>query len=195
LARGKYHFDLFNASIVAEIDLSKLGDALDTFLGEGGNDDLLNQIIENWWNQRVYPEIARSMDEKKINASSALKQSFVPGEIVKSPTSINTILLAEDYWEFVEYGRKPTRGTVTLKALRICGSPSKNGSPTKESSQQTQNMTYDSLAKAIAKKIHRRGTKANPFLSDAFTESLQMELVNELNARLGDLIFAVEVKS
>jgi hypothetical protein len=94
---------------MAEIDLSKLGDALDTFLGEGGNDDLLNQIIENWWNQRVYPEIARSMDEKKINASSALKQSFVPGEIIKSPTSINTILLAEDYWEFVEFGRKPTR--------------------------------------------------------------------------------------
>ncbi len=29
---------------MAEIDLSKLGDALDTFLGEGGNDDLLNQI-------------------------------------------------------------------------------------------------------------------------------------------------------
>jgi hypothetical protein len=49
---------------------------------------------------------------------------------------------------------------------------------------------------AIARKIHRKGTKANPLLvEDAFTESLQMELVNELNARLGDLIFAVEVKS
>jgi len=58
-----------------------------------------------------------------------------------------------------------------------------------------ENFTYDSYAKAIARKIHRVGTKANPFLEDAFTESLQMELVNELNARLGDLIFAVEVKS
>ncbi len=38
---------------MAEIDLSKLGDALDTFLGPGGNDDLLNQIIENWWNQLI----------------------------------------------------------------------------------------------------------------------------------------------
>ena len=42
---------------MAEIDLSKLGDSLDTFLGEGGNDDLLHQIIENWWNNKVYPEI------------------------------------------------------------------------------------------------------------------------------------------
>ena len=32
---------------MAEIDLSKLGDSLDTFLGQGGNDDLLHQIIEN----------------------------------------------------------------------------------------------------------------------------------------------------
>jgi len=179
---------------VAEIDFNKLGDALDTFLGPGGNDDLLHQIIENWWNLKVYPEIARSMDDKKINASSALKQSFVPGEIVKSPTSINTILLAEDYWEFVEYGRKPTKnghieGTPYLwqniqQWIAYKGIKPKN-----------PNMSYESLAKAIARKIHRRGTKARHFLSDAFTESLQMELVNELNARLGDLIFAVEVKS
>jgi len=193
LARGKYHFDIFNASIVAEIDLNKLGDALDTFLGPGGNDDLLNQIIENWWNQKVYPEIARSMDEKKINASGGLKASFVPGEIIKSPTSINTILLADDYWEFVEFGRKPTRnghieGTPYLWQSIKDWIAYKGIKPPK-------GMTYDSYAVAIAKKIHRRGTKANPFLSDAFTESLQMELVNELNARLGDLIFAVEVKS
>jgi hypothetical protein len=57
-----------------------------------------------------------------------------------------------------------------------------------------QTMTYDSMAKAIANKIHRRGTKAQPFLEDAFTESIQMELVNELNARFGDLIFSEDIK-
>lgn len=182
---------------MAEIDLNKLGDALDSFLGDEnvGNpvNNLLEQIIRNWWNERVYPEIARSMDEKKINASSALKQSFVPGEIVKTPTSINTLLMAEDYWEFVEYGRKPTRnghveGTPYLWQSIKEWIAYKGIKPREDQS-------YDSLAKAIAKKIHRRGTKATHFLSDAFTESLQMELVNELNARLGDLIFAVEVKS
>jgi len=54
LERGKYHFDLFNASIVAEIDLSKLGDVLDSFLGDEnvGNpvNNLLEQIIRDWWN-------------------------------------------------------------------------------------------------------------------------------------------------
>lgn len=178
---------------MAEIDLNKLGDALDTFLGEGGNDDLLNQIIENWWNQKVYPEIARSMDSKGVNASSALKQSFVPGEIIKTPTSINTILLAEDYWEFVEYGRKPTRNGHTEGTPYLWQSIKEWMSY--KGIKPAQNQTYDSLAKAIARKIHRRGTKATHFLSDAFTESLQMELVNELNARLGDLVFAVEVKS
>jgi hypothetical protein len=182
---------------VAEIDLSKLGDALDSFLGDEnvGNpvNNLLEQIIRDWWNNKVYPEIAKSMDEKGVNASSALKQSFVPGEITKTPTSINTILLAEDYWEFVEYGRKPTRnghieGTPYLWQSIKEWIAFKGIKPAPE-------QTYDSLAKAIAKKIHQRGTKATHFLSNAFTESLQMELVNELNARLGDLIFAVEVKS
>ena len=177
---------------MAEIDISKLGDSLDTFLGEGGNDDLLHQIIENWWNQKVYPEIARSMDEKKINASSALKQSFVPGEIVKSPTSINTILLAEDYWEFVEYGRKPTRNG------HVEGTPylwqSIKDWMSYKGIKPPQEMTYDSLAKAIANKIHRVGTKPQPFLESAFTESIQMELVNELNARFGDLIFSEDIK-
>lgn len=177
---------------MAEIDISKLGDSLDTFLGQGGNDDLLHQIIENWWNQKVYPEIARSMDEKKINASSALKQSFVPGEITKSPTSINTILLAEDYWEFVEYGRKPTRGG------HIEGTPylwqSLKTWISQKGIKPAEGQTYDTLAKAIAKKIHRSGTKAQPFLEKAFTESIQMELVNELNARFGDLIFSEDIK-
>ena len=179
---------------MAEIDLSKLGDSLDTFLGQGGNDDLLHQIIENWWNNKVYPEIARSMDEKKINASSALKQSFVPGEIIKTPTSINTILMAEDYWEFVEYGRKPTRNGHTEGTPYLWQSI-QQWIAFKGIKPINPDMSYESLAKAIARKIHRRGTKATHFLSDAFTESLQMELVNELNARLGDLIFAVDVKS
>lgn len=179
---------------MAEIDLSKLGDSLDTFLGQGGNDDLLHQIIENWWNNKVYPEIARSMDEKGINASSALKQSFVPGEIIKTPTSINTILLAEDYWEFLEYGRKPTRNGHTEGTPYLWQSI-QEWIAYKGIKPRNPDMSYESLAKAIARKIHRRGTKATHFLSDAFTESIQMELVNELNARLGDLIFAVEVKS
>lgn len=182
---------------MAEIDFNKLGDVLDSFLGDEnvGNpvNNLLEQIIRDWWNNKVNPQIARTMDERKINASGGLKASFVPGEIIKSPTSINTILLADDYWQFVEFGRKPTRNS------HIEGTPYLWQSIKEWISAKPivipQNMTHDSLAKAIAKKIHRRGTKANPFLADAFTESLQMELVNELNARLGDLIFAVEVKS
>jgi hypothetical protein len=121
-----------------------------------------------------------------------LRQSFVPGTITKSPTSINTILLAEDYWEFVEYGRKPTRnghveGTPYLWQSIKEWMSFKGIKPPQE-------MTYDSLAKAIANKIHRVGTKPQPFLESAFTESIQMELVNELNARFGDLIFSEDIK-
>lgn len=177
---------------MAEIDISKLGDALDSFMDDPSEGSLLQQIIVNWWNKKVYPEIARSMDEKKINASSVLKQSFIPGEITKTPTSINTILLAEDYWEFLEYGRKPTKGG------HIEGTPYLWQSIEKwiafKGIKPAKDMTYQSLAKAIARKIHRRGTKATHFLSDAFTESLQMELVNELNARFGDLIFSEDIK-
>jgi hypothetical protein len=140
----------------------------------------------------VIPPIWANLDSKKINASSSLRQSFVPGQITKSPTSINTILLAEDYWEFVEYGRKPTRNG------HIEGTPYLWQSIREwmqfKAVKPPENFTYDSYAKAIARKIHRVGTKAQPFLEDAFTESIQMELVNELNARFGDLIFSEDIK-
>lgn len=179
------------------MDISKVGDALDSFLGDEnvGNpvNNLLEQIIRNWWNTKVNPQIFQTMDERKINASGGLKASFKPGEIVQSPTSIKTTLLADDYWKYVEYGRKPTRNG------HIEGTPylwqSIKEWLRQKPIQPPKGLTYDSFAVAIAKKIHRRGTKANPFLEDAFTEALQQELVNELNARLGDLIFAVEVKS
>jgi hypothetical protein len=57
-----------------------------------------------------------------------------------------------------------------------------------------EGQSYDTYAKAIARNIHRSGTKAQPFLEKAFTESIQMELVNELNARFGDLIFSEDIK-
>jgi hypothetical protein len=177
---------------MATIDINKLPDALDTYLGDASEGSLLQQIIIDWWNKKVIPPIWANLDNKNINASSVLRQSFVPGQITKSPTSINTILLAEDYWEFVEYGRKPTRnghieGTPYLWQSIKEWMAFKGIKP-------PQTMTYDSMAKAIANKIHRRGTKAQPFLEDAFTESIQMELVNELNARFGDLIFSEDIK-
>lgn len=177
---------------MATINLDKLPNALDTYLTNVSEGSQLQLIIQNWWNKKVYPEIAKSMDEKNINASSALKQSFIPGEITKTPTSINTILLAEDYWEFVEYGRKPTRN-AHIEGTPYLWQSIQQWIAFKGITPRDPNMSYQSLAKAIANKIHRRGTKATNFLSDAFTDSLQMELVNELNARFGDLIFSEEV--
>ena len=177
---------------MATIDLDKLPDALDTYLGDASEGSLLQQIIVDWWNKKVIPPIWANLDSKKINASSSLRQSFVPGQITKTPTSINTILLAEDYWEFVEYGRKPTRNG------HIEGTPYLWQSIAEwmafKAVKPPEDFTYDSYAKAIARKIHRVGTKPKPFLESAFTESIQMELVNELNARFGDLIFSEDIK-
>lgn len=177
---------------MAKIDLSKLPDALDTYLDDASEGSLLQQIIVDWWNNKVIPPIVANLDKNGTNASSKLRQSFIPGTITKTPTSINTILLAEDYWEFIEYGRKPTRGG------HIEGTPylwqSLQTWISQKGIKPAEGMTYESLAKAIAKKIHRRGTKAQPFLEKAFTESIQMELVNELNARFGDLIFSEDIK-
>lgn len=177
---------------MAQIDLSKLPDALDTYLGDASEGSLLQQIIVEWWNKKVIPPILANLDANKSNASSKLRQSFAPGNITKSPTSINTILVAEDYWEFVEYGRKPTRGG------HIEGTPYLWQSLVEWIRQKGlkpyEGQSYDTYAKAIARKIHRKGTKARPFLEKAFTESIQMELVNELNARFGDLIFSEDIK-
>ena len=177
---------------MAEIDLSKLPDALDTYLGDASQGSLLQQIIVEWWNKKVIPPIWANLDANGTNASSKLRQSFAPGNITKTPTSINTILLAEDYWEFVEYGRKPTRGG------HIEGTPylwqSLETWISQKGLKPYEGQSYESYAKAIARNIHRSGTEARPFLEKAFTESIQMELVNELNARFGDLIFSEDIK-
>ena len=177
---------------MAEIDLSKLPDALDTYLGDASEGSLLQQIIIDWWNKKVIPPIQANLDANKSNASSKLRQSFRPGPITKYPNSINTILLAEDYWEFIEYGRKPT------KKEHIAGTPylweSLEDWISQKGIKPSDDMTYESLAKAIARKIHAKGTKARPFLEKAFTEDIEMELVNELNARFGDLIFYEDIK-
>jgi hypothetical protein len=92
----------------------------------------------------------------------------------------------------VEYGRKPTRNG------HIEGTPYLWQSIREwmqfKAVKPPEDFTYDSYAKAIARKIHRVGTKPKPFLESAFTESIQMELVNELNARFGDLIFSEDIK-
>jgi hypothetical protein len=47
------------------------------------------------------------MSGRLMLQSAGLKAIVPTGrDNVKTPTSINTILLADDYWEFVEFGRK-----------------------------------------------------------------------------------------
>lgn len=168
--------------------ISRLGDDNNLFSEDSS---LLQQIIAQWSNKAI-SAMRKDLDSKNANASSALKQSIVLGEITQSPTSLFISIDMEDYWEFVEFGRKPTKnghkeGTPYLWQSIKEWMSYKGIKPHKGQS-------YDSLAKAIARKIHRRGTKGKHFIEDSFTESLQQELANELATKLGDIIFSIEIK-
>ena len=168
--------------------INRLGEDKTLFTEESS---LLQQIIAEWSNKAVNL-MRKELDNKNANASSSLKQSIQPGEITQTPTSLLITFLMEDYWEQVEFGRKPTKsghkeGTPYLWQSIKEWMAFKGIKPNK-------GVSYDSLARAIARKIHRRGYKGKHFIEDSFTESLQQELANELATKLGDIIFSIDIK-
>jgi hypothetical protein len=167
--------------------INRLGDEQNLFTTESS---LLQDIIQKWSNKAI-DLMRKELDAKNANASSALKQSIQFGEITQTPTSLFLTILMEDYWEYVEFGRKPTKkghqgGQYLWQSIKEWMSY-KGIKPAK-------GQTYDSLAQAIARKIHRVGYKGKHFIEDSFTESIQQELANELATKLGDIIFSVEIK-
>ena len=176
-----------NRTINIDELINRLGDDQNLFSSESS---LLQQIVAQWSNKAI-DLMRKELDAKNANASSALKQSIQPGEITQSPTSLLITILMEDYWEFVEFGRKPTKGSHK-EGLYLWQSIKEWMAYKGIKPQKGQ--SYDTLAKAIARKIHRFGYKGKHFIEDSFTESLQRELGNELATKLGDIIFSIEIK-
>lgn len=149
------------------------------------SDDGIMRIIQNWGNELI-SNMRSNLQKNKSLASRNLYQQIEP-EISRSNTGYNLKVNMLDYWEYVENGRKPTRTNT----------PS---NPTLQKSLETwivnkgiqlgnvkdRRQAIKSLAYVIARKIHRNGTKARPFISPALTDKTLQTLSDRIGVYIAE---------
>ena len=157
----------------------------ETFVSEG-----LVRVIQNWGEQ-LAAEMRINLLKQKRKASGRLLSSIAAPLKINSPTSYTSEIVAEDYAEFVDAGRQPTKtkGNGQLyKSIQewIVEKRIKDNKGRKYTSRKQE---VNSLAAAISKSIHRKGYKGKPFIVPALkkvsvqilTERIEKYLSEELS--------------
>jgi hypothetical protein len=163
-------------------DLEKFGDKNRSF--NPSEDDGILRIVQNWGNELI-AQMQNRLRINNTNATSSLSSSISP-KITSKPGGYRLTTMMQDYWYYVENGRKPTKGGgkgelykniyewITYKRemqIKINQSPNKIAAT-------------KSLAYVITRKIHREGTKAQPFV----TPSLKKVTTETLGQRIAQYI-------
>ena len=130
------------------------------------------EIIQNWGNQRIKAlqnNLLKKRNGYNSVASGKLYQD-ISGDVSTTPQGYNLSIKMQDYYFWVENGRKPTQGGgngelykniyewITNKA----DLQSKVISKSKDKIAATKSLAY-----VITRKIHEKGTKARPFIAPA----------------------------
>ena len=157
----------------------------ETFVSEG-----LVRVIQNWGEQ-LAAEMRINLLKQKRKASGRLLSSIAAPLKINSPTSYTSEIVAEDYAEFVDAGRQPTRTKGNGQLYRsiqewIVEKRIKDNKGRKYTSRKQE---VNSLAAAISKSIHRKGYKGKPFIVPALkkvsvqilTERIEKYLSQELS--------------
>lgn len=142
-------------------------------------EDRLIDALESWQEKYLY-EIAQGIQKYDIVGSGALGKSFKINEQPKVKLFGSTYVMritAQPYWEQLNYGRgESTQGSTPgvlqgkiEKWLRLPNVKDKVARGEKNSDKQKSwsNAKYASVAWVIARKIHREGYKARPFVTEA----------------------------
>jgi hypothetical protein len=168
---------------VANLDsLDKIGAAYSDF--NPSTDDGIFRIVQNWGNELISNMQIR-LRVNKTNASSSLSQSIQPN-IKSQPNGYNLSIMMEDYWQYVENGRKPTTQGGDGQLYKNIYEWIQNKQPLQVKIAQSPDRiaATKSLAYVITRKIHREGTQAQPFV----VPSLQKVTTAELGRRIGQYI-------
>jgi hypothetical protein len=159
----------------------------ETFVSEG-----LVRVIQNWGEQLAAEMRINLLKHKpQVKASGRLLSSIAAPLKINSPTSYTSEIVAEDYAEFVDAGRPPTRTKGNGQLYRsiqewIVEKRIKDNKGRKYTSRKQE---VNSLAAAISKSIHRKGYKGKPFIVPALkkvsvqilTERIEKYLSEELS--------------
>ena len=141
--------------------------------------DGLVRVIQNWGEQ-LAAEMRINLLKQKRKASGRLLSSIAAPLKINSPTSYTSEIVAEDYAEFVDAGRQPTKikGNGQLyKSIQewIVEKRIKDNKGRKYSSRKQE---VNSLAAAISKSIHRKGYKGKPFIVPAL-KKVSVQILTE----------------
>lgn len=147
------------------------------------------RIIQNWGNELI-SNFRSNLQKNKSLASNRLFSEIEP-EITGTKTGYNLKIQMLDYWKWVENGRPPTRSNspsnptlqksieewIVNKKIQV-----------RTSKNQDRRTAIKSLAYVIARKIHRNGTKARPFISPALTREMQQTLTDRIGKYIADTL-------
>ena len=146
------------------------------------DNDGVTRIIQNWGNELI-KQLQNNLLKNKSNASSSLSQSITP-EITQPATGYNLSIMMQDYWFYVENGRKPTQGGGSGELYKNIYEWIQNKRDLQVnviSKSPDRIAATKSLAYVITRKIHREGTKARPFVSPALKQVTTQTLATRIS--------------
>jgi len=159
-------------------DIEKFGDKNRAF--NPSEDDGILRIVQNWGNELI-AQMQNRLRINKTNATSSLYESINP-EIKGTQSGYRLTVLMEDYWQYVEEGRKAGK----MPPIKNIYEWIRYKRPMQDKIQQSPDKiaATKSLAYVIARKIGQKGTKAQPFV----TPSLKQVTTQTLAQRIGRYI-------
>ena len=152
---------------------------------EQPQNDGISRIVQNWGVQLIR-EMQINLLRNKSNASSSLSQSLT-NNVEPTRTGYKLQILAEDYYQYVEEGRKAGKPPpiqnifdwiVNKKSVQL-----KSISKAKNRIQATKSLAY-----VIAKKIGKEGTRAQPFINPALSKVTTQVLTDRITTYIKDSI-------
>tara|TARA_R110001632_G_scaffold92457_1_gene197575 strand:+ start:246 stop:776 length:531 start_codon:yes stop_codon:yes gene_type:complete len=164
------------------------------------------KLIEtlNEFQQEYALLIEQKMVEKKVNASGALSESVALPKISLLGQVYNMQVTMLDYWKQVDGGRGPTTGGgdgavrrnlekwLSYQSVQAKIGGQSGRTATKSSGEGWSATRIKQAAFFMARKIHQRGTKAKPFLSEAAAE-MRPKLVPEITKAVKqDIIYTID---
>lgn len=183
---------------ISKADLARLDALLPTIgideatAGMGGSvlGDAMVEVA-----QVIIDKLKMSIREKGVKATGNLSQSIQAGFPSMTPSSITVAIEMADYYQWVEDGRGPTKTTTASKPTLVQSLEqwiSAKGIQVRQSKGESKQSVLErrkSMAIAIARKIHSKGTikrfgyKGAGFIADVITQ----QNVDTIAQKLSDL--------
>lgn len=161
--------------------LEDLGKNFNEF--QPSDDDGILRIVQNWGNELI-KQLQNNLLKNKTNASSGLSQSIEP-RITQPPGGYNLSIIMEDYWFYVENGRKAGKMPPVQNIFEWIRN--KRTIQVESISKSADRIAATrSLAYVIARKIGREGTKKQPFAVPALQQVTTEILAKRISTYIVD---------